>query len=232
MTSDATPHRVPDATGAPVVEVFADVGCPFTHVGLAELVEERRRRDQELPRLWVRSWPLEVINARPLDAAFIAEEVDDLRQQVSPGRFAHFHAGAFPQSTIPAMTLTAAAYAVDLATGEAVALAVREALFEAGLDVGDPDVLAEVATDHGLTWPLAAAHAQAASDTVGSDLAEGRSRGVVGSPHFFARAGTGGTDGFFCPTLEVGRDDAGHLHVDFDPVSFGAFVEECLDLGT
>ena len=36
-------------------------------------------------------------------------------------------------------------------------------------------------------------------------------RGVQGSPHFFV-----GDDGFFCPALDLGHDDDGHLTARFD----------------
>ena len=68
---------------AGVVEVYADVCCPFTHVGLVRFVQAREERGGG-PVLHVRSWPLELVNGRPLDPAFIAEEVEEIRQQVAP----------------------------------------------------------------------------------------------------------------------------------------------------
>ena len=53
------------------IEVWADVWCPFAHIGIRRLVEERDRRGSEV-HLRVRAWPLELVNGRPLDAAFIA----------------------------------------------------------------------------------------------------------------------------------------------------------------
>ena len=48
---------------------------------------------------------------------------------------------------------------------------------------------------------------------VHADLAEGRDRGVIGSPHFFV-----GDDDFFCPTLAIERVD-GHLTISFDTLT-------------
>jgi hypothetical protein len=45
---------------------------------------------------------------------------------------------------------------------------------------------------------------------------------VTGSPHFFA-----GGRGFFCPSLRVGRDDAGHLRVEADPAALDAVLDLC-----
>ena len=82
------------------IEVFADVACPFTHVGLRRLVERRDELGRTDVRLRVRAWPLEVVNGEPLDPAFIEEEVDDIRAQVAPDLFTGFRRGAFPASTL------------------------------------------------------------------------------------------------------------------------------------
>src|SRR3954464_13451066 len=47
------------------IEVFADVACPFTHVGLCRLVARRRESNSDAV-LWVRAWPLELVNGEPL----------------------------------------------------------------------------------------------------------------------------------------------------------------------
>jgi predicted DsbA family dithiol-disulfide isomerase len=199
-----------------VVEVFAEIGCPFTHVGLIRFVDQRRRRGTDEPRLRVRSWPLEFVNGSPLAADFIAEEIEELKEQVSPELFAGFDAGAFPSTSLPGFALAAAAYDRDLATGEAVSLELRHRLFERGEDVSDPDVLEAVAAAQGLTdvdlTEIRAAHA---------DHEEGRSREVIGSPHFFTPGG-----GFFCPALAIERVDD-HLHITADPVGFDRFIEAC-----
>lgn len=203
------------------VEVFADVGCPFTHLGLRRVVEERQRRGRTDVVLRVRAWPLELVNGRPLDAAFIAEEVGDIRAQVAPDQFRSFQEAAFPGSTMPAMCLAAAAADRDPRIAESVALAVRTALFEDGHDVGNDDVLAGIAADHDLVWPPDDTERARLEAAVRADWDEGRRRGVVGSPHFFT---TG--DGFFCPALDVGRDEHGHLRVHADPEGFDAFLDE------
>lgn len=200
------------------LEVFADVGCPFAHLGLLAVVEQCRQRNRDVV-LRVRSWPLELVNGKPLDAHFIAEEVDEIRPQVAPDQFRNFTAGAFPDSTLPAMELTAAAYAVDDRTGQTVALAVRDALFEQGHNVGDPDVLARIAADHNVPWP-ARDLAVSPTQQVHDDWAEGVRRGVVGSPHFFSA-----DDGYFCPALNVGRDSTGHLRVSADRDVLTGFID-------
>lgn len=198
------------------VEVFADVGCPFTHVGLRRFVQRRGELGRDDVVLVVRAWPLELVNGRPLDPAFIAEEVRDIRRQVAPDLFRGFRPEAFPSSSMPALALAAAAYGRNVWVGEDVSLALREALFEEGRDIADPAVLAEVAAAHGL------ASDAADLDRVFADHAEGVERGVVGSPHFFTATG-----GFFCPSLEVARESSGHLRITADPDAFETFLSSC-----
>lgn len=200
-----------------VIEVFADVGCPFTHVGLRRFVERRDELGRDDVRLRVRSWPLEVVNGQPLDPTFIAEEVDDLRDQLGPELFTGFDGSAFPATSLPAMTLAAVGYDMDVTTGERLSLELRDLLFEQNVDVADPDVLDALAARHGIQADL--------SDhrRVLADHADGVERGVIGSPHFFTPTG-----GFFCPSLDVHRDDDGHLRITADPDAFDRFIAACL----
>ncbi|HSP05022.1 MAG TPA: DsbA family protein [Acidimicrobiales bacterium] len=198
------------------VEVFADVWCPFTHVGLRRFVELRTHMDVP-PALVVRSWPLELVNGAPMDPAFIAEEVEDIRGSVAPDLFTGFDPARFPTTTLSALALTGRAYERSPATGEAVALELRDRLFERGEDIGDPDLVAAVATTHGLPADAGADH-----DLPIRDWEEGKSRGVIGSPHFFTPGGD-----WFCPSLDVSRADDGHLRITDDPEGFDAFVRSC-----
>jgi predicted DsbA family dithiol-disulfide isomerase len=195
------------------IEVFADVRCPFTHVGLRRVVERRAEAGGGAP-LRVRAWPLELVNGEPLDADHVAEEVDALRDQVAHDLFAGFDRDRFGRSSLPALALTAAAYERGDEVGEAVALAVRWALFEEGLDVSSPEVLAEIAAHHRLPAPGPAHH-----ERVVADWHEGRDRGVVGSPHFFV-----GDRSWFCPGLDISHDEAG-FHVRPDRDAFAEFLD-------
>ncbi len=206
-----------------MIEVFADVVCPFTHVGLRRLVARRTELGRDDVRLWIRSWPLEVVNGAPVDPALIAEEVDELRAQVAPDLFVGFDPAAFPSTSMPALALTIAAYRVDEMTGERVGLALRHALFEEGRDIADPAVLADVATAHGLDSSGAGGSATDAEDAVRNEHAEGVARSVEGSPHFFV-----GGESRFCPSLEIERDDAG-LHITHDADAFESFIATCFD---
>jgi predicted DsbA family dithiol-disulfide isomerase len=215
-----------------VIEVFADACCPFTHVGLRRFVARRAEAGRDDVVLRVRAWPLELVNGTPLDPVFIAEEVAEIRDQLGDDVFTGFDVDAFPTSSIPAMALADAAYGVDLATGEAVSLAVRDALFERGLDIGVGAVLDEIAAGFDLPLPDASLPEDLADEhdpgvhAVLADYHLGRDRGVIGSPHFFTPAGD-----LFCPALDVSRDERGHLRITADPGGFDAFVDACFSPG-
>lgn len=198
------------------IDVYADIWCPFTHLGLTQLVSRRDARD--LPTtLRVHPWPLEIINSEPLGADFVAEEIDDLRSQVSPDLFSGFRIDRFPDTTLPALALAEAAYDVGTQEGERMSLELRQALFEDGRDISDPAVLSELAAAVGV--PEAN---ESHRRRVDAALAEGKRRGVVGSPHFFAD----GQD-FFCPALDIRRID-GRLKITPDVSAFEQFLQTCL----
>jgi len=178
------------------IEVFADITCPFTHVGLRRLNEARQARGSQ-PSLRVRGWPLEWINGAPLGADLLAREVDALRTQVAPDLFAGFDAAMFPLTSIPAFGLAAAAYLLDDAIGETVSLALRDALFEHGEDISDHDVLAAIGRNAGVE-PFDRTEAESALQV---DWEQGKARGVRGSPHFFV-----GGRSWFCPSLNISHD--------------------------
>lgn len=195
------------------IEVYADVRCPFAHVGIRRVHE--RRLAEGGPPLVVRAWPLELVNGAPMDGEMIAAEVDAIRAQVAPDMFAGFDPAAWPGSSLPALALTSAAYRADDATGERVALAVRDALFEEGRDIADPAVLADLADRHGVPLPPADDH-----EAVVAEWRSGQARGVVGSPHFLV-----GGSGFFCPGLDIHHDDDG-FRIARDVEAFAAFVAD------
>ena len=192
------------------VEVFADITCPFTHVGLKRVTEHVADLDPAVDVV-VRAWPLEWVNGSALDVGPVQVKAAALSEQLGVDDFAGLRPDHWPSTTLPALELAAAAYAVDAATGMAVSLALRMALFEQGRDVGDLSVLAEIAAEHGVA-------ARDMSDAVQADYEDGLARGVSGSPHFWV----GDTD-FFCPALDLGHDADNHLTARFDPDGLARF---------
>ena len=202
-----------------VIEVYADIWCPFAHVGLRAVARRRQQLGRTGVVLRARAWPLELVNGAPLDPATTASHVEDLRVQVAPDLFRHFDTASFPTTTLPALGVAAAAYRRDGATGEAVSLALRDALFEEGRDISRPDVLADVATAHGLA-------AGATDDAaVLTEWREGQRRGVKGSPHFFC-----GDLESFCPSLEISKDPLGHLVLGRNIDRLDAFLAGCFTI--
>ncbi len=187
------------------LEVFADVTCPFTHVGL-HVVTSQLGELSEPTAVVVRAWPLEWVNGEPLDGDGVAAKIEALTEQLDLELFTGFRADRWPTTSIAALNLADSAYAVDVNLGLTISLQLRDLLFEQGQDIADPAVLDELATAHGLTPPMSDP-----ADGVSADFAEGRRRGVRGSPDFWIDG-----DDFFCPTLEIGHDDSDSLTAHFD----------------
>jgi len=129
------------ATTGPVIEVFADVWCPFAHVGLRAIEDERARTGRIDVAIWVRAWPLELVNGVSLDPKVMEKHAEELREQVAPNLFRHLDVDRFPRSTLDALALANRAYRTDLQVGERVSFALRDALFEEGRDISDPQRL-------------------------------------------------------------------------------------------
>ena len=200
------------------IEVFADVACPFAHAGLRRFVAERSRRGVAAPTLRVRAWPLELVNEAPHSGEHLAPEIEALQAEVAPDLFRGFDPATFPRTTLPTLAAAAAANRASPEQGEAFSLAVREALWEHGVDVADEDVLLHLAQELDVPAPTADDRA-----VVRADLAAGRSRGVDGSPHWFTAS-----DDFFCPSLDITETDGG-MRVRFDQPAFDAFIASAFD---
>ena len=198
------------------VEVFADVVCPFAHVGLRRFVAFREATGSTLPVLRVRAWPLELVNGAPLETALNAQHIDELREGVAPDLFHGFDRDAPATSSVPALALVAAAYALDDTTGECVSLAVRDAFFEEGLDISDATVLDQIASAEGVTL-----QSPETEHVVLEDFEEGKRRGVRGSPEFFVNG-----QGWYCPSLHIEKV-GDRLNIEPDIDSIEAFLAEC-----
>jgi len=205
-------------TPTPIIEVFADIWCPFTHVGLRAIDEHRIRTGLTDVAIWVRAWPLELVNGAPLDPAVTKEHADDLREQVAPDLFRHLDIERFPRSTLDALALANRAYRTGLQLGERVSFALRDLLFEEGRDISERATLEHLAGEYGIDMPEESDHAD-----VVADWHTGVQRGVLGSPHFFC----GGTD-VFCPSLDITKDPDLGVSIVRDASRLTEFLERCL----
>ncbi len=204
----------------PVVEVYADITCPFTHVGLKRVVPMLSSTGRAA-NLYVRSWPLEWVNGEPLAYDAVAAKAEALTDQLGGNAFSGLHADAWPETTIPALTLAALAYAHEPITGLAISIDLRTALFEEGRDVSDPDVLKDIATAHALHSATGHKARLEGEAMVRDDYEEGQRLGVSGSPHFFV-----GSANFFCPALDLGHDESGKLTARFDADGLDSFLSQ------
>ncbi len=207
-----------NATTAPVMEVFADIWCPFAHVGLQTIHAQRARTGRADVAIWVRAWPLELVNGTPLDPALTVEHANELREQVAPNLFRHLDVNRFPSSTLDALTLAHRAYRSDFEAGERVSFALRDALFEEGRDISERSTLEDLARELGVAIPDESDRA-----AVVADWHEGQRRGVLGSPHFFC-----GDDDVFCPSLDITKDPVKGLSIVRDASRLTDFLARCL----
>lgn len=202
-----------------VIEVFADLWCPFTHVGLRAIDEQRILSGRSDLLIEVRSWPLELVNGAPLDPLVTQEHAVHLREQVAPTMFRNFDPTHFPHSTLEALALVVRAYRSELVVGERASFMLRDAIFEEGRDISDVDVLADVATRLGIEQPT-----QADREHVVADWQEGQRRGVQGSPHFFC-----GSHATFCPSLDITKDPVRGVSIVKDAAQLTSFLERCCE---
>jgi predicted DsbA family dithiol-disulfide isomerase len=200
-----------------VIELYADVWCPFAHVGLRCVSERRALLKRQDVLLDIRAWPLELVNGKPLDPEDTALHVRELQSQVARDLFGRFDPEHFPQTSLPALACVHAAYRKGMETGEAMSFALRDALFEEGLDISSADVLSEIAQSLDLD-SIDAADEQA----VLADWDEGVRRGVKGSPHFYC-----GDSDAFCPSLNISSDEGGHLKMTTDMAVLDKFLVDC-----
>jgi predicted DsbA family dithiol-disulfide isomerase len=202
------------------IVAFADMSCPFAHVGLRTVAKRREQLGLRDVTIRIKAWPLELVNGEPLDLQTIVDHVEDLRRQVSADLFTGFDPDTLPETTLPALALAHAAYRVDDEVGESVSFALRNALFEEGLDISEPSVLERVAATHDL---------RAVDDgdkrAIHDDWHEGEARGVQGSPHFFC-----GSAEAFCPSLDIAGGDDGELRIRRNIEVLDGFLAECFAL--
>jgi len=200
-----------------MIEIFADVWCPFAYVGIRRVFQYRDEIGRNDVPIIVRSWPLELVNDAPMAQAKALGNCDALRRQVAADQFANTELSNFPSTTLDALTLIAQAYEQDVSAGEKASIVVREAIFERGDDVADESMLQRIASSLGVSYVPDADHV-----LVRHDWEEGKARGVVGSPHFF-----NGSVGVFCPSLQLTRTEDSGLIIQANAEKLAAFLKTC-----
>ena len=200
-----------------MIEIFADVWCPFAYVGIRRVLQYRDEIGRNDVPIIVRSWPLELVNDAPMARAKALGNCEALRRQIAGDQFANTELNHFPSTTLDALTLIAQAYEQDVSAGENASIVIREAIFEHGVDVVDESVLQGIASSLGVSYMPDADHV-----LVLRDWEEGKARGVVGSPHFF-----NGSVGVFCPSLQLTRTEDSGLIIQANAEKLAAFLTTC-----
>jgi len=200
-----------------MIEIFADVWCPFAYVGIRRVFQYRDEIGRNDVPIIVRSWPLELVNDAPMAQAKALGNCEALRRQVAADQFANTELSNFPSTTLDALTLIAQAYKQDVSAGEKASIVIREEIFEHGHDVADHSVLQGLAENLGVSYVRDADHT-----LVRRDWEEGKTRGVVGSPHFF-----NGSVGVFCPSLQLTRTEDSGLIIQANAEKLAAFLKTC-----
>ena len=204
-----------------MIEIYADLWCPFAHVGLRAAAQIRDELSPDTA-LVIHAWPLELINGTPLDTDKTTANIEALRSSVAPELFAGFKSRNFPLSTLQGLALIEAANEIDVHLGERIGLGLRNLLFEHGVKIDNPELLAGIARQNGLSESVIDDVA-----AVRTRLQEEQSRGVKGSPHFFI-----GDQSLFCPLLDLSRDESGTLNASADMERLETFLRVGFDNGS
>ena len=199
------------------MEIYADIWCPFAYVGLLAAQTERERLGRSGEIFMIRAWPLELVNGIALDANKTARNVRQLREQVAPHLFQGFDETRFPRSTLSALALSSAAYKISPEIGEDISYELRSLFFEGGVDISEPEVLADLAG----RYRIDAANGFDQTDVV-KEWHAGQSRGVLGSPHFFCH-----DVNLFCPSLSINHDENGALTIRRNSETLRKFLDDC-----
>lgn len=175
--------------------VFADLGCPWAHVGVHRLWDARRRAGlEDRVRFDVRAFPLELVNERPTPFAGLQLEVPPLSELAPDAGWELWSAAptTWPVTMLPAMEAVEAAKEQGLEASEHLDVELRRAFFGASRCISMRPVILEVATGCG----------RVDADALAEALDDGRARrplldgywsaaeAVQGSPHVFAPDGS------------------------------------------
>ena len=123
----------------PTIEVFADIWCPFAHVGL-RAIQERAGPERSHRRVDLGPSVAVAIGERraPRSDGHLATRRRTCESRSPRSCSATSTSDRFPTSTLDALALANRAYRSGLHSGERASFALRDALFEEGRDVSDP----------------------------------------------------------------------------------------------
>ena len=193
------------------IQVWSDLGCPWSHVVVWRLHDARRRLGlEEQVRLDHHAFPLELFNSEPTPRWHIDVEAPVARQLAPRAGWQSWSApdSTWPVTLLPPMEAVQAAKLQSLTASEALDRGLRRALYGESRCISLRHVILEVAaeTDSVDVTSLAEAlddgRARAA---LTADWAVARTDAVRGSAHVFAPDGTNAEN----PGIGIGWEDDG-----------------------
>jgi predicted DsbA family dithiol-disulfide isomerase len=204
------------------IQVWSDLGCPWSHVVVWRLWDARRRVGLEKRvRFDHHAFPLELFNSEPTPRWHIDVEAP-VAQQLAPR--AGWQAWSAPDSTwpvtlLPPMEAVQAAKLQSLAASEALDRGLRRALYGESRCISLRHVILEVATETDAVDVAALAGALddgRARRALHDDWRAAQSDEIRGSAHVFAPDGTNAQN----PGIGIGWEDdgspAGRYWIDQD----------------
>lgn len=193
------------------IQVWSDLGCPWSHVVVWRLHDARRRLGlEERVTLDHHAFPLELFNSEPMPRWHIDVEAP-VAQQLAPR--AGWQPWSAPDSTwpvtlLPPMEAVQAAKLQSLAASEALDRGLRRALYGESRCISLRHVILEVATETDAVDVTTLAEALddgRARAALTADWAAARTDAVRGSAHVFAPDGTNDEN----PGIGIGWEDDG-----------------------
>ena len=193
------------------IQVWSDLGCPWSHVVVWRLHDARRRLGlEERVRLEHHAFPLELFNSEPTPRWHIDVEAPVAQPLAPRAGWQSWSApdSAWPVTLLPPMEAVQAAKLQSLTASEALDRGLRRALYGESRCISLRHVILEVAaeTDEVDVTSLAEAlddgRARAA---LTADWAVARTDAVRGSAHVFAPDGTNDEN----PGIGIGWEDDG-----------------------
>ena len=193
------------------IQVWSDLGCPWSHVVVWRIHDARRRLGlEEAVRLDHHAFPLELFNSEPTPRRHIDVEAP-VAQQLAPR--AGWQPWSAPDSTwpvtlLPPMEAVQAAKLQSLAAAEALDRGLRRALYGESRCISLRHVILEVAAETDAVDVTSLAEALddgRARAALIADWAVARTEAVRGSAHLFAPDGTNDEN----PGIGIGWEDDG-----------------------
>ena len=218
------------------IQVWSDLGCPWSHVVIWRLHDARRRLGLEgRVHFDHHAFPLELFNSEPTPRRHIDIEAP-VAQQLAPR--AGWQPWSAPDSTwpvtlLPPMEAVQAAKPQSAHASEALDRGLRHALFAESRCISLRHVILEVAAETDAVDVAALADALdggAARAAITADWATARTDAVRGSAHLFAADGMEGQN----PGIGIGWEDdgsaAGRYWIEHDdPAAIEHFVRRAAD---